>query len=181
MTARTRAAAALCGLLATTAVAALRAHNGPPFPIVPTRIVGPYQLSVWTDPDTTDDGSAAGRFWVTLQPAGGGRTLPAETRAEVSIRPLDRQGPPIAGRAAPVGRDPSRQFVALVMDHEGPFAVRVTIEGPLGAADVDAQVDATYDLRPSPVLLIVYAVPFLLVGFLWVKLLARRRRARGGH
>ena len=48
------------------------------------------------------------------------------------------------------------------MDHEGPFGVRVTVDGPLGRAAVDSQVDATYDLRPAPGLIALYLVPFVL-------------------
>ena len=40
----------------------LGAHNGPPYPIVSNQISGPYSISVWTDPDTTDDGTPAGQF-----------------------------------------------------------------------------------------------------------------------
>ena len=61
------------------------------------------------------------------------------------------------------------------MDHEGRFRVRVTIAGPLGSAVRRRDVDATYDLRPPPAMIAVYLLPFLLVGFLWVKLLWRRR------
>ena len=87
-----------------------------------------------------------------------------------------------AGRAAPVNGDVARQFVALVMDHEGPYGVRVAVDGPLGKADVDASTDATYDLRPRPILIVVFVMPFLLVGFIWGKLLIRRRmHARGGR
>jgi hypothetical protein len=52
----------------------------------------------------------------------------------------------------------------------------VSIDGPLGRADLDSHVDATYDLRPAPMLMFVFAMPFVLVGFLWIKLLLRRRR-----
>jgi len=103
--------------------------------------------------------------------------LPADTRASVAIAPLDRSGPTRAGRTEPVNHELSRQFVALVMDHEGPFSVRVEVNGPLGTADVAANVEATYDLRPPPFMLVVYVMPFLLVGFLWLKLLVRRRTA----
>ncbi len=72
----------------------------------------------------------------------------------------------------------TRQFAALLMDHEGPFAVHVSIDGPLGRADLDTSVDATYDARPAPALLAVFLLPFLLVGFLWGKLLLQRRRGR---
>ena len=44
------------------------------------------------------------------------------------------------------------------------------------SAEVEANVDATYDLRPAPIMMAVYLMPFVLVGFLWVKLLVRRRQ-----
>lgn len=158
--------------------ALLTAHSGPPFPIVSDRVEGSYRISIWTDPDTTDDGTAAGQFWVTLDPAGGSSSIPGATRATVSIGPLDRQGETRTGQTAPVEGSPGRQFVALVMDHEGPFAVHVIVEGPLGRAEVDSQVDATYDLRPAPAMLAVYLFPFVAIGALWVKVLLRRRQLR---
>jgi hypothetical protein len=153
-----------------------RAHDGPPFPIVLNRAVGPYDVSVWTDPDSTDDGSPGGQFWVTVRPAGGA-PLPSDTSVEIAIRPLDRTGPSRAAGAPPVSGDVSRRFAALLMDHEGRFHVRTTIDGPLGRVDVDAEVTATYDLRPPPVMIVIYLIPFLLVGFLWLKLLLRRAAA----
>jgi hypothetical protein len=104
--------------------------------------------------------------------------LPADTRVNVAINPSDRPGPPNVASAEPVASDPSHRFAALVMDHEGRFHVRVTIDGPLGHAEVEADVDATYDLRPPPLMIAVYLIPFVLVGFLWLKLLLRRRRLR---
>jgi hypothetical protein len=157
------------------AVAAVQAHSGPPFPIVSNRTSGPYTISVWTDPDSTDDGSAGGQFWVTVRPTGAA-TLPVDTRIGVTLTPLDRPGQPATVSAEPVAGDPSQRFAALVMDHEGRFRARVTIAGPLGAAEVEADVDATYDTRPPPAMIALYLVPFVLVGFLWVKLLWRRRR-----
>jgi hypothetical protein len=151
------------------------AHSGPPFPIVSSRTAGPYDVSVWTDPDSTDDGSAGGQFWVTVRPSGGTVALPAGTRVSVAIRPLDRSGSTNTGNAEPIATDASQRFVALSMDHEGRFHVRVAIDGPLGPADVEAEVDATYDLRPPPVMIAVYLIPFVLAGFLWVKLLLKRK------
>jgi hypothetical protein len=177
MTRRVRAGAVTWTIVGVmTAGAATRAHSGPPFPIVSNRIAGAYEISLWTDPDATDDGSAAGKFWVMMDPVQKGATLAPDTLVRVSVWPLDRQGPVRTASAEPVGHEASRRFVALVMDHEGPYAVRVMIEGPLGLARVDAGVDATYDLRPRPIVLALSLMPFLLVGFLWVKLLLRRRR-----
>jgi hypothetical protein len=164
-------------IAAAIAAAAARpqAHDGPPFPVVQDRTAGPYRISIWTDPDATDDGSQGGQFWVLIEPADQAVLLPADTLASVSITPLDRSGPGRKGRTAPVSGDVRRQFVALLIDHEGRHAVRAAIEGPLGAAAVDAQVEATYDLRPAPIMLAVYVMPFVLAGFLWAKLLLRRR------
>jgi hypothetical protein len=153
------------------------AHSGPPFPIVSNQIAGPYDVSVWTDPDATADGSAAGQFWVVVQPANRATSLPADTKVNVTIQPADG-GPALRGTAKPVNGDVSRQFVALLMDHEGRYAARASIEGPLGSVDVAADVDATYDLRPSSTMVAVYVMPFVLVGFLWIKLLLRRRHGR---
>ncbi len=163
-------------VVACFAVAVVQAHNGPPFPIVSNQTAGAYTISVWTDPDSTDDGSAGGQFWVTVRPTGGAAPLPADTRIGVTLTALDRPGQPATVSAEPVATDASQRFAALVMDHEGRFRVRVTIAGPLGAADVEADVDATYDTRPPPAMIALYLVPFVLVGFLWVKLLWKRRR-----
>ena len=167
--------AAVCGITVVATALIGQAHSGPPFPIVSDRAAGPYLVSIWTDPDTTDDGSPGGQFWVRLERPAGAGAIPPQTRATVAIRPVNRPGPERAQPAAPVRGDVTDQFVALVMDHEGRFAVHVTIHGPLGSAAVDAQVDATYDLRPAPVLILLYLIPFLLVGLLWGRLLVRRR------
>jgi hypothetical protein len=166
--------AVACTLLAIQQ--AVAAHAGPPYPIVSNQLIGAYRISVWTDPDTTDDGSAGGQFWVMVDPARDG-TTPANVRARVTVRPLDRPGVSVTAQAAPVNADPARQFAVLTMDHEGRFAVRVDVESNAGPASVDSEVQATYDLRPSRLVLLVYVVPFLLVGFLWTTLLVRRRRA----
>jgi hypothetical protein len=175
------------GLGAAMALAVARpaaAHSGPPYPVVSNQTRGAYRISVWTDPDTTDDRTPGGQFWITIEPARPGAALPPGTRARVTIRPLDRaaspEAPPEDAEAMPVDGDVSRQYAGLVMDHEGPFAVQVTLQGPWGRADVEAQVQATYDLRPARPLLVLYLLPFLLIGFLWTKRLLRRRQARTG-
>jgi hypothetical protein len=154
---------------------ALGAHDGPPFPIVSDQRVGAYVVSIWTDPDATDDGSAGGQFWVQLQLAGRDAPVPATTRATVGVRPVVRTAPMMSARAEPVRNDVANQFAALVIDREERVAVEVTIDGPAGRAMVMAEVDATYDLRPAPFMLAVYALPFLLAGFLWIRLLIKRR------
>ena len=171
---RTLAAAATALLLwAPTA----SAHSGPPYPAVSGRIAGAYNVAVWTDPDTTDDRSAQGKFWVTVHDTHDNPVTGSGTRVEVSVKPTDRPGALESTSGAAVKNDPSMFFAALLMDHEGPFAVHVAIDGPLGHAELDCQVQATYDLRPAPWLLALYVMPFLAVALLWGKLLLKRRRS----
>jgi hypothetical protein len=152
------------------------AHAGPPFPLISDRVAGPYQVSIWTDPDATDDGSAGGQFWVMIRLLDGS-PLPPDTRALVTIRPADRPTSTQSVHTLAVDGDLSRQFAALLMDHEGPYRVEATITGGQGRAVLEASVDATYDLRPARWLLGLYLLPFLAVGFLWLKRLTSRRRS----
>jgi len=159
----------------------LHAHSGPPYPIMEERVIGSYHVALWADPDATDDQSAAGQFWIMLRPVAPGRAVPTDTRVDVRIRPLDRAGPEREAHADRVNGDVGRHFAALLMDHEGPFAVHVAIDGGLGPAEFDAKADATYDLRPRPALIALFVLPFVLVGIVWGKLLIKRRmHARGG-
>jgi hypothetical protein len=167
-----------------------RAHSGPPFPIVSTETRGSYSISIWTDPDSTDNGVAAGQFWIIIEPPTKDTPIPEGTRATVTVRPLDSTPPagPRASDAAmhattePVRGDVTNQFALVTLDHEGPFAVHVDVNGPLGPAAVDSRIDATYDLRPAPYLIALYLGPFVLAGLLWTRLLLRRRAARrAGH
>jgi hypothetical protein len=175
-------AAAIAVVVLAASVAAdptvVLAHSGPPYPIVTDQAAGPYSVSIWTDPDTTDDERAAGQFWVVLEAAERGRPIPDDTRATVAIRPLDREGAVLSGTAEPVDGAIERQFVALRMDHEGRFGVEVSVQGTLGRGTVESEVEATYDLRPSPLTLAFYLIPFLALGALWTRVLLRRRRPR---
>jgi hypothetical protein len=134
-------------------------------------------ISIWTDPDATDDGSAGGQFWIVIGPSAKGAALPADTRATVRVTPSNQASSPHAAtaRTEPVRGDITNQFASVVMDHEGRFAVHVEVAGSLGQAVVESNVEATYDLRPPPHMLIWYLVPFLLAGGLWTRLLIRRR------
>jgi hypothetical protein len=158
------------------------AHSGPPFPIVSNQPSGNYDISIWTDPDTTDDGTTGGQFWVVLKRRDGAADIPAGTRVVIAVRAQDR---PFAvqqtATAAPVDGVHARQFAALRMDHEGRFTVLVTIDGPLGPGSMTSAVDASYDLRPPPVLFAVYVAPFVVLGLVWIKLLRRRRALRRGE
>ena len=160
------------------------AHSGPPFPIVTDVVRAPYTISIWTDPDATDDGSPGGQFWVVLALTPQEARIPPDTRVTVSARRITRapdfNGNPTSRRAitrvaAPVRGDFGNQFAALVLSREGLYDVHVDIDGPLGRAAIDSRIEVTYDTRPPAYMIIWYLVPFLLAGFLWTQLLLRRR------
>jgi hypothetical protein len=168
---------ALALAVSLTLPASAAAHNGPPYPVVTQQAAGAYRLSLWTDPDATDDRSPGGQFWVVIEPGRDG-AVPADTRARVAVRPLDRDAPFTEAAAMPVDGSVGRQFAGLLMDHEGPYEVRVNVDGSWGSAVVHSRVDATYDLRPPLPRMLGYLLPFLAVGFLWTARHVRRRLAR---
>jgi hypothetical protein len=54
-------------------------------------------------------------------------------------------------------------------------ATAAPVDGALSNQFAAVRMDATYDLRPAPVLFVVYLLPFLVLGFFWVKVLRLRR------
>jgi hypothetical protein len=162
------------------------AHSGPPFQIVARETHGPYTISLWTDPDATDNGVAAGQFWIVIEPSNKRTAIPPQTTATLSVRGSDATAPAgpraaesaLRASASPVRGDVTNQFALVTLDHEGPFAVHVEVDGPLGRASTDSRVDATYDLRPAPYMLVWYLGPFVLAGLLWTRLLLKRRAAQ---
>ena len=146
------------------------AHQGPPFPILVDRRVGPYIASVWTDPDI-----GTGTFFVVLE-APKGRSLPERTRVRIAVQPASGHHAEAVFEAAPQPVDEGkRYFTTVPFAHGGMWRVRVRLDGSEGGGTLAAEVEATPDGTIGPIGLVVYLVPFLAVGFLWLKAAARRR------
>jgi hypothetical protein len=147
-----------------------RAHQGPPFPLLEDRRVGPFVASVWTDPDIGN-----GTFYVILD-APEGRRLPAATQVRVGVVPAS--GPP-AEAVCPGVSQPAHagaRYVAIVpFPHGGMWRVRVFLDSAQGGGILTSSVEATPDGTIGPIGLAVYLMPFLAVGFLWLKATLRRR------
>jgi hypothetical protein len=147
--------------------ASLHAHAGPPFPIVVDRPVGPWTVSVWTDPDI-----GTGVVFVTLE----GPSVPSSVR--VSAQPMDGSLPEGFYKAERQGRPEDARYVTQVkFDHGGKWRLRATLDGPQGGGigGVEAEVEATPDGVLGPWEIGLYLLPFLAVGFLWIKAVLRRR------
>ena len=165
-------------IVAVAFSAALHAHNGPPFPVITGKPVDNYIVSLWADPDASDDGDADGQFWVMVSPAAKGNTLPPDTVVQISIWPIEQPNAVRVSTAQPDQREAGRRAAAFVIDHEGKYGVKALIAGSLGPAEVQATVDAEYGTRPQRFMIAVFALPFVLIGFVWIKLLLRRRVQR---
>jgi hypothetical protein len=143
--------------------AALHAHAGPPFPIVVDRPVGPWKVSLWTDPDI-----GTGVVFVIAE----GASQPRSVR--VSARPVDGSLPEVAYPTARQGRPEDARYVTKVkFDHGGMWRLQAILDGKA----VGAEVEATPDGLLGPWELGLYLFPFLAVGFLWGKAVLRRRRS----
>ena len=153
----------LCGLPA-------RGHEGPPFPILVDRRAGPYVASVWTDPDV-----GTGTFFVVLEPPKE-RSLPAGTRVRIGLQPVSKRLAEVIYEAEPQKVSyGARYFASAPLDKAEMWRVRVLLEGSEGGGEMTAEVEATPDGTLGPLAALIYLVPFLGVGFLWLKAALRRR------
>ncbi len=156
-------------LLFWTALPA-QAHQGPPFPILVDQKAGPYVASIWTDPDV-----GKGTFFVVLEPPEG-RSLPAKTRVRIGLQPVSKRLAEAVYEAEPQKvQHGARYFVEAPLDKAEMWRVRVLLESPEGGGELAGQVEATPDGTLGPWASLIYLVPFVGLGFLWLKAAMRRR------
>ena len=168
----TRAARILATLAALVGPSAALAHEGPPFPILVDQRVGPYLVSVWTDPDI-----GTGTFYVVLETPAGVTFVPP-TAVRVAVAPMTgRLAEAIyAARSEPVRRG-ARFFAEVGFDRGEQWRVRVIVESSAGGGELTSQVEATPDGSIGPVGLALYSFPFVLIAVLWWRVSIERRRS----
>jgi hypothetical protein len=141
-------------------------HSGPPFPILVDQRVGPYVASVWTDPDI-----GTGTFFVILEAPKGG-SLPAKAAVRIGVQPVSKRLPEVFYEAEPQSvKEGARYFTKVKFDKGGMWHTRVLIDG----SELRADVEPTPDGIIGPFASLVYALPFVGIGFLWIKAALRRR------
>jgi hypothetical protein len=131
--------------------------------------VGPWTISVWTDPDV-----GTGTFFVLVNGATGD-TIPSDLNVEVGVQPASGRLAEASYHAVREDLRGQIQFKALVpLDAEELWRVRVRLQSSQNSGETTATVQAT-----PPGLgrwdLLVYLLPFLAVGFLWFLAVARKR------
>jgi hypothetical protein len=159
----------LCRLLSAAPAAA---HYGPPFPILVDRPTGPYVVSVWADPNI-----GTGTFFVILE-APKGKRLPAVARVRIGVRPVSGRLPEVLYETEPQRtRQGARYYTAVQFDQGGMWHVRCLVDGVAGGGELGADVEATPAGILGPLGSLIYLVPFLGVGGLWLKAVMFRRKA----
>jgi hypothetical protein len=148
------------------------AHNGPPFPIISDQTVGPCVISLWTHPDV-----GTGTFFVLVS-AQPGKSIPKDLTFQIGVAP-------VSGRLAEVvypmwvesNRGQLEYKNEVQFDRDEMWKVRLILTSADGNGEAIAQVEATppgygrWDL-------LLFSLPFLAVGFLWFKMMAKRRKIR---
>jgi hypothetical protein len=148
------------------------AHNGPPFPIIENKKVGPCIVALWTHPDV-----GTGAFYVFVEPAPGA-TVPGDLKIKIGVQPVTGRLPEKFYEAGRVkSRGPVEYNALADFDRQELWRVRLVIESSQGAGEATAQVEVTppgfgrWDL-------LLYLLPFLIVAFLWFHGVARMKRRK---
>jgi hypothetical protein len=148
------------------------AHIGPPFPIIENKNVGPVNVELWIHPDI---GSSV--VFVVVHPLPG-QTIPKDLKLEVGVQPE-------SGRLKEVlygmWRDNTQDFIQydsqVEFDRDEMWKVRLVVYSGGVTEHAYARVEATPTILGSWELLL-YALPFAGIGFLWFKVAAKRRQIR---
>lgn len=157
---------ALCGTLPAWA------HIGPPYPIMQNRKIGPFSVDVWSNPDV-----GVGSFFVIINPPPGG-SVPADMKVQVAVQPVSKRLPEATYDAwREKIRDRVEFKTTAPFDKEEMWHVRVLLSSSLGSGETDTDVPVTPTLLGRWDLLL-FALPFLGIGFLWFKAVSTKRENR---
>jgi hypothetical protein len=148
------------------------AHNGPPFPIIENKKVGPCIVALWTHPDV-----GTGAFYVFVEQAPGG-SIPEDLKIQIGVQPVTGRLPEVLYAAARMKTRGQLEYDAQAdFDRQELWRVRLVVQSSQGSGEATAQVEVTppgfgrWDL-------LLYLLPFLLVAFLWFLGISRARRRR---
>ena len=147
------------------------AHVGAPYPVLLEEAVGPYVVSAMADPDV-----GKGTFYVSVT-LDGEDLHSADTVVALWAEPLD--GHLAEARTEALRKDTRhgvRHVAEVPFDAEGPWQLRLVIEGPAGSGETSFPVNVT----PSGVgvlATLACLVPFFILGGLWLRGTLRQRSA----
>lgn len=159
----------LC-LIAITPVT--EAHEGPPFPIIVDEEVGSYLVTVWTDPDI-----GIGTFFVVFEPKSGDKSGEDIHSVKIGVEPVSgRLEEEVYAAELQSTRRGARYFAEVEFDRGEMWKIRVILDGDGWEKELFSEVEATPDGSIGPISILIYALPFLGIGILWVRAIMVRRR-----
>lgn len=148
------------------------AHEGPPFPLIVDKDVGPYMVSVWTDPDI-----GIGTFFVVMEPTSDDQPTDDIQSIKVGVAPTSgRLDEKVYTAESQPTRRGARYSVEVEFDKGEMWKVRVILEGDGWADELNSEVEATPDGSISLMAIFVYLIPFVGIGILWIRAIIIRRR-----
>jgi len=169
---RIRRIALVITLLMSCACLPAWAHIGPPYPIMQNRKIGPYSVDVWSNPDV-----GVGSFFVIINPPPGS-SVPADMKVQVAVRPVSGRLPEATyGAWREKLRDRVEFKTTVPFDKEEMWRVRILLTSSLGSGETDTDVPVTPTLLGRWNLLL-FALPFVGVGWLWFKAVKTKRENR---
>jgi hypothetical protein len=162
----------LFALLVLSASVSAWAHIGSPYPILENRKLGPYNVSLWSNPDV-----GTGSFFVMIDPPPGA-SVPDDIKIAIAVQPVSGRLPEATYAA---WREKVRNRVEyktdVPFDKEEEWRVRVILASARGGGETSTNVQVT-----PPGLgrweLLLFLLPFLGIGFLWFKAAATKREQR---
>jgi hypothetical protein len=165
-------AACFSSVLLLLSVMPAKAHNGPPFPIITDQHVGPCVVSLWIHPDIGNS-----PIFVLLDAPPGG-TLPKNLKIQIGVQPVsNRLAEVIYPTTIEDQRGQLEYKTNVEFDQQEFWKVRLILSSSTGDGEATAQVEATpYGYGRWDLLL--FALPFLAVAFLFFNGVAKRHRLR---
>jgi hypothetical protein len=150
----------------------IQAHEGPPFAIIVDEDVGPYLVSVWTDPDI-----GIGTFFVVFDPKDDNHSMDDISSVVIGVEPVSgRLNEAVYLFEEQPSRNGVRYWAEVEFDKGEFWKVRVKIEGEGFSRELYSEVEATPDGTIGPIGLLIYALPFVAIGFIWFRAIIVKRQ-----
>lgn len=174
---RTRAAhlgQLLCCLVSFLLLCSISAlahdHHAPPARIITDEQVGPWTISLWAQQHMD-----TGRFFVKVRPSSGTTvaTVPDDLKVEIGVQPANQNSPETF---YPADREsPDAQYEAEApFDSEKSWQITVRLQSSRGVNETTTYINASPPL-PGQWQFLLYSLPFLSVGGLWLRVYLLRR------
>jgi hypothetical protein len=166
----------LCCLMSVLLLCSISAlahdHHAPPVRIITDERVGPWTISVWAQQHMD-----TGRFFVKVRPSSGttAPTLPDDLKVEIGVQPVNQNSPETFYTAS---RESLDQYeTEAPFDSEKSWQIRVRLQSSRGVNETTTYIGAAPPGSGGWQFLL-YSLPFLSVGGLWLRVYWLRRGLR---